>query len=319
MSRIQISPYAPSAAIISVALLAAGFTMQESLPFGSVTVSKTYTAPDFGTIESLGACSITPDTVTCWDASGAADPSLTEKVKAYYIVDSNAEVRYRFGRKNRLLVFKRPSNFRSGSYMSAFHSGNGGYLNNGGQIGANGRGNEPYIEWYNFDADPSEATATIEADINIGLGSGTVPLKEGAEGKVGPLTIHVNSIRPAADRTSWNDVRSKQKSWAVSVTVSGYQGPTMPSLGGRVLDANGISILRVNANGIPLPESSNRGVVSGYQPPAGFDAALQGGMGNSGSTVSLALSVNPSKASALSLTATGIRKVKITDIPLDPK
>ena len=323
MPRNPVSMFASTTGMLATGLLIAGFTVQEVDSTASITVSKTYTAADFGSMQSLGACSVTPDTVSCWDASGLADPNLTEKIKAYYIVDANAEIRHRFGRKNRILVFQRPPNGYGGpASMSMVRTATGGYLNSAGQIGANGRVGEPYIEWYSVDSDPSATTASIQFDINLNLGTGVVPLKEGADGKIGPINVHVNSIQPLPDRSVNGTAANKEKVWGVSLTLSGYQGSTAPSFNGRVLDLHGVSISRVNAAGIPLPELSNRGGYNsfgGYQPPTGFDAGtqIQGGSGTP--NLQLVVPVNPSKASALSLSATGIRKVKITDIPLDPK
>jgi len=56
-----------------------------------------------------------------------------------------------------------------------------------------------------------------------------------------------------------------------------------------------------------------------YLPPAGFDASLQILAGAGTTTQELSLTVNPAKASAISFNPAGLRKVTITDIPLDPK
>ena len=313
---------APLTIALAGALVIAGFAFRTDDPLAPVTVSKSYHRDDFGSIDAQGACTVTADTVSCWNMDGKSDPDLTEKVKAYYLIQPNTDLHFKFGRKNRLVAFKRPAQgYMSNGYLTNAATLSGSYINFAGQIGANGNTREPYLEWYAMDADPADATTSIVFNINLPLGSGQVPLKAGAEGQVGTMKVHINGIKSAPEQTYWNGTSNqKQKQWAVSVTITGSPSSSVPSLLGRVLGSKGTNISRVDANGIPLPEPSRRnGGFNGYQSQSGFDAGIQVDDGAGTANQELTLPVNPANASALSLSFTGVRKVTITGIPLDPK
>lgn len=295
-------------------LLSAGFASQSADPLASVTVHKTYSAEDFGTVEVAGACTITPDTVTCWDDDGKPSPDLSEKVKAYYIVNSNAEVRYRFGRKNRVIVIKKSgtANGRAG-YLTPAENG----IYSSGQIGQNSSGNEPYYEWYAIDVDPNATTTSLAFNLSLSFGTGGVILREGAEVKVGAMTVHVDSIKPAPDRPVWGRNGLKQKAWTIGVTIKGFPSAVVPNMNGQLFDTAGNVIPSVDASGNP---ASNSAMFSGGMGNRSrtFEAGPSVVSGSGSSKQELFIGVNPGKVGSILFSPSGTRKVTFTGIPLDP-
>jgi len=322
MSSPKVQRTIPITLAIVGGIIVTGFASKLDDPLASVSSSKSYQSPALGSIDLQGACSVTPDVISCWNADGVADSTLTEKIKAFYIVESSNELRYKFGRKNRLVVFKRPPQSYGGpEYVSNVMTPSGGYLGSAGQIGMNGGGRDPFLEWYAIDSAPTDTTTSVVFNINIGIGSVKVPLREGAEGQTGTMKVHINSIKPGPDRQVWiGGSNHKQRAWTVSVAISGFPGAIQPNMIGNILDLNGAPVNRVDDSGNPLSDKPTRnGASTVYLPPAGFDASLQILAGAGTTTQELSLTVNPAKASAISFNPAGLRKVTITDIPLDPK
>jgi hypothetical protein len=184
----------------------------------------------------------------------------------------------------------------------------------------NGYASDSYLDWYAVDTGLTDTSTSVNFDINKSYGTGTVPLKQGEECKVGSMTVHIDSVKAAPDKRSWNGMDREQKAWEVSVTLSGFSGPKLPNISGRILDSKGDIISRVDKSGDPIKdEPAKAGAYPGFQMNRGFDASLQvtGGFGTNKQV--LFLPANPSKVSALSLTANGIRRITITDLLLDPK
>lgn len=305
---------APLCVALGIILPTAGAMFHETDPLAPVTVSHNYYSDDIGSVELQGACSVTPDTVSCWDVKGKPDADLAEKVKAYYIVNPNTELRYRFGFKNRVVVFK-TSGIGNGGLSLRLDDPN---FMQPGQIPSNPMNNEPTLQWFGIARDPADTTASVSFDLGLTFGGGTVPLKVGATGKVGNMTVRIEDIKSAPDRSGYGYPMRKQKAWTVSVAVKGFPGATVPTMNGRPMGLYGGEIGSVNHNGNPGPAGRTNVFLNGdsnirYGP--GLEVIEGAGTPHQ----KLFLGVNPEKVSTLQFNPMGQRKVTITGIPLDPQ
>ena len=94
MSSPKVQRTIPITLAIVGGIIVTGFASKLDDPLASVSSSKSYQSPALGSIDLQGACSVTPDVISCWNADGVADSTLTEKIKAFYIVESSNELRF---------------------------------------------------------------------------------------------------------------------------------------------------------------------------------------------------------------------------------
>ena len=303
------------------ALALTGFANQDPGILAPVQVSKKYTSADLGTIEAIGACSISPGTISCWDASGNKDSNLTEEIKAHYEDNGEAKIPYRFGRKNRLVVFRLPLNRPGvGTRIWRVSSENGEYLGSARSRSPNWQDGGSYIEWYNVDSNLKAQRTSIHFEVMVPFGTGTLPLKKGAETEIGAVKVHIDSINRGPDRSPLDILNSYRKTWQIAATVSGFSGSFAPTLGGYALDAKGKVVKAIDRDGIVLQTTPTGYVVNaGSAKGVTFGPLVQTLHSTGTAHQVLRMPINPADVSALSLTANGIRNVTITDIPLDPK
>ncbi len=297
------------------------FVAEDSDPFAPVTVTRSYQADDFGKLDYVGACQITADSLHCWDPDGKDAPDLTENIKAYYIVQSQT-LQFKFGRKNRLLVFRRPGNQGGNVTLGGAPMHGTTYANQAGQLANNNNGRERYLEWYALDTDPSKTTTELTFSLNLNLGAGSLAMKEGADATVGAMKLHLDSIKPGPDKPESYGNLGHQKTWLIAISSTGFAGDHVPNFYVRPMGDNGLVIQRVDTKGNPTPVPENRnGYWQGNQTVSGFayDTTLQliSGAGTAHQVYSTV--VNPAKTASLTLSANGERKVTFTNLLLDPK
>ncbi len=308
---------APAAACLSLM----GFAAHQIDPLAPVTVERSYESADLGRIDLMGACTIGQDTVSCWDPEGKLDADLSEKVKAYYIVQSSTEIRMKFGRKNRMIAFREPSRNYGGDVTISSVKGEGNQnMNSAGQLPNYGANREPVLTWYEIDTDPSQTQTSVGFDISVRMGSGLLPVKEGAEISVGPLKVKVTGIKRGPDRKqNWGaNPNVSQKTWTITVTVTGSVAGKIPNMYLYGVDDHGMQVSRVDAGGAPIhPKVSGTNM---YQPiSGGFDAQVYSLSGAGTATQEYSSTINPSKLSGLNISASGSRIVTFKNILLDPK
>ena len=78
-------------------------------------------------VKLLGICSYTESAVTCWGPEGASAPKLQPTVDGILRSGYGGSSQFRYGQKNRVLVFSRPRQANV-SYRAEDGSENGGYL-----------------------------------------------------------------------------------------------------------------------------------------------------------------------------------------------
>lgn len=303
-------------------LAVVGFAVKETDPLAPVTVSKHFISGDGTDLAFIGACKASADNIDCWDADGKANDELSEKIRAYYLVQPGADLSFQFGKKNRLIVFQSLSNAPGRAGFSGMMKINDETCLPAGQLGNMGSGDGPNISWYRVATDPGVSSTSAVIDLNVNLGSGFIPLKEGAEAQIGPLHLKINSIKRGPDVQRFAiGQQENRSSWKVATTITGYNQTHIPDLDGRAYDAKGTLITHLDSAGNPLPEERTSNNFGGmpWVFPNQLNANVATDAGNGTLNQELDLPVKPSKVEKLQLNATGTRKVTVTDILLDPK
>lgn len=319
--KVPTAPLFPAIASALGLMAVYGFATQNSGSSETIRVDRVYESKSYGKIEFMGACSLTTETVSCWDADGAASPDLSERVKAYYIVQPEADIHLKFGRKNRMLVFKAPvRNYNSGETLSSTKTANGNYLNWAGQLGMNSLTADPQLIWYPVDVDPSEKTTSILFEMNSHLGTTAIPAKVGSEGTIDGFKVKIESIKPGPDRTiTWVAApNNRQKIWNVAVTFTGDNLANVPTCGISAIDAKGGQITRIDRNGDPL-KPLPAGYFGGYSGPNGFDSGIVTVSGAGTTSQVWSVPINPAHIAHFNVTLSRTKTVRFENLLLDPK
>lgn len=316
--------YAPIRTLFpaSIGLCLVGFVAQGDDPLAAVIVDRTYESADLGRIDLQGACNITPDVVSCWDPDGKPDADLAEKVKAYYIIQTGAEVRWKVGRKNRMVVFKEPSRvYGLGATINHAKTADGQYLQTAGQIDNYSQQHEPVLQWYGVDVDPNQSRTSVSFDISVRFGTAQLPIREGAEGRIGAINVRINSVKKGPDRKqTWGpNPNVSKKTWTVSISFTGNIAGRLPNPSLYVVDAKGNQIIKVDAGGNPRANPTSPIPNSVMPNTFGFDTGVYGIGTMKDGTQEFSVPVNPAKAGGLSISLNGSRMVTFKDILLDPK
>jgi hypothetical protein len=299
-----------------------------------VTVAKRYVSDLGFTIEGLGACAITPDTVQCWDMEGRADSDLSERIRAYYLVNQHAQITFRFGRKTRYLVVR---SSRSGFGVN-FQNANGSHLS---ATSFSNSGEGPAIQWVRVEAEKEAKEASVIAQLGDVAPPNRVeiPFKAGQRANVVGIQIEVGRVAdepkkkdapPQGTFSGGNAFRGfgiEGRAWNVVMGIE--RGGSQAALGGfdvigldgRLIayvdrkgnPVSGVEYLRANPGGYPTsPPSEGR-------PNPYINAVFQStGWQAAGASI-YQTNVNPAKIGALRVTATLTQQVQITDFPLDPR
>ena len=316
-SKLIANLFAPAAG----SLLLMGFVFRSDDPFTPVSVERVYESTDLGKLEQLGACSISEEAIACWNPDGDPAHDLEEKVKAYYLVNGDADLRLKYGRKNRFVAFQQPNNRgESAATLGNVRLSGEQLVNVVGQIAPSNSGDAPMIAWYLVDVEPSETRTPITFDINAKFGTSSIPLKIGSEASVGPIKVKIEGIKPGPERKqAWGPAHNKgQKTWTVSLNLEGTISGKYPDLAGSLIDSSGQPIWSVTANGVPTKPTHQQGMlIPGFN--GNFDASVTLISGGNTARQELSVAVNPDKAPTLVLTLNGKRQVTFKNILLDPK
>ena len=115
--------------------------------------------------------------------------------------------------------------------------------------------------------------------------------------------------------------QAHRNTWKVVTVISGYPQSHIPSLNGQLFDATGAVITHTDVSGRPTVEkqSTNQFGQQFWQNQQGLDASINTSAGAGTLNQELTLTVDPSKVDKAHLSASGVRKVTLTDIGLDPK
>lgn len=94
---------------LGLACTVCGAWVQEPSAVEAVLSGGKYTSSDGMWVEYIGGCSPSVEKISCWDAKGQYSADLSERVAAPYLVEPSREITLKFGKKNRLLLFRHPN------------------------------------------------------------------------------------------------------------------------------------------------------------------------------------------------------------------
>ncbi|MES1147255.1 MAG: hypothetical protein ABUL49_00730, partial [bacterium] len=207
------------------------------------------------TVRVVGVCQMDPDKTTCWDSKGKADPSLSERVRAYYLVN-DVTFPVAIGVKNRYLVMSNVADLPN-TYADIQPIAIAGRTGNVSNLAWNSNGSGPRLTWYHAQLEkntnqfnavfnlttniPTTAILPMKDKARIALDKGTVTLEGWKEAPKDDQSI------PRFGYTGSTD----QKFWVVRTSLEGLAADASVNLG--AVDAKGNPIVWVDTKGNPTP------------------------------------------------------------------
>ena len=277
-----------------------------------------YRLPGRGWLRMAGACNADPEQVTCWKPTGEPDAKLSELINAYFLVNSQQRLEIRYKHRSLMLVMKSLINNSSGQGTINFNGlevDPGGTLNQQGNIGYNGQGEESTTFYWFY---PSEGVTSVDVSSVLNESSAGVrlALKTDAEAKLPGGSVRIGKIEKLSDKDLTqqqfgNPNAPKGPHWSAVYTLSKEGPEPLTSIYGYPYDTDGNQINQVDKNGNPTaPRPSglpyNNGFMS-YNP-----LVIMNG-------TSITLAVNPEKVGYLMITGNTQRKVAFKNVALAPK
>ncbi len=118
---------------LSLAAIATSFGAVDILTHPDVVVSDSYFSPDFGELRLHGVCSVSEDSVKCWDPEGRTSSALANEMTDDLQRDTKNHwpITHEFHRKNRFVMFQMPSTFNYSTRevrLANLVDANGAYL-----------------------------------------------------------------------------------------------------------------------------------------------------------------------------------------------
>jgi hypothetical protein len=285
-------------------LIAASWQGQDQVP-PEIRVTEVMDRPGFQMIRVLGVCDITASGANCWDMKGNPFKSLSERITAYYLVQSGSTITVRPGAKNRWVAVERTDQNQSKmqfySYASGHHEGS-----------VSGWRNGSTLEWVRIDSIAEDATGQLEIQYSKELPSADLDVKVGAMAEFLDGHIAVKSIQQqkSAELESIGFPSPMGGKYRIGLRLSGRARSSSGFWGITLLDRDGKQIFAVDRDGKPTPTlgfGGNR-YLSANPSLSRVDT----------DHADLTMNVNPKYVSRLRFSQREIQKVIFENIPLDP-
>lgn len=296
------------------------YVAQETAPKRSATFGA-------ATVEALGACDVRPESIACWDLDGAKSPELEDGIRG--ALSNGNEVQFRFGKKNRLLAFRRPQSmgfsYRVGANTPLYGSWN-----------VNG---DPMTEFVRIPADPSEKQVVVTAQTTIqsskeeeiAFREGVVAQIDGRKVEIGAMQKVVPTKTPPNARPFYYGQPRPIDGWNVVMGIASKENEFV-NWAYTALDSSGQPIRYVDAQGKPItamkalalePNIQNNGnypYQNGETPvpkPKAAMAFYQGG--GPGPAFRAVTNIDPKSIATLRIRASHTESADLGPFPLDPK
>lgn len=296
------------------------YAAQEAGPKKSATFSK-------GTLEALGACEVRPESVACWDLSGAKSPELEDSIRG--LLSNGNEIQFKFGKKNRVLAFRRPQSLNFQYRADANNSLYGNWTVSG----------DPTTEFVRIPADPSAKQVVITAmTSNPGDKDEEISFKEGSTAQIDGRKLEIGAMQKVTPTKTGPNSRGYNyygqprptEGWTVVMGLSGAEGQFVV-WNYVALDTSGQPIRYVDAQGKPITAMKalalepnlqngnyypNNGEPQTPKPKAAM-AYFQGG--GAGPAFRATTNIDPKAIGTLRIRATHSESAELGPFPLDPK
>jgi hypothetical protein len=297
------------------------------------TVQNTYLGPHVGKIEVLGVCEFGLNSVRCWNTKREDLPSLAERMKAYYLMNSQQEISYQFGKKNRSVVFRRKTPNAQGPLKFTHYTGPTNEYLSVRHLPWNG--NEPVTEWTRIAVDEDVAETHLHAQLSQAV-SGTLelPFEEGSKGTLDLMSVALKPLALAKPTDfsmrfrGYGDMSARPgKYWIANYEAKGlYENRLQADW--TALDKSGQPIRYVDSKGrvvsqekYNLERQSNVRHMRFQDLPNQVyeyrNAFLQ--PHSQSGTSSILTNIDPKHLAKARILLTRYVQVKFTNIPLDPK
>jgi hypothetical protein len=309
---------------LTVALIAIASLSALQLPRPDVVVERIYEG-EGAKIEGVGACSITPEKITCWDMNGAPAPEFAERIRSYYLGQPQ-EVSFKFGKKNRYLLVRTSgtaSLYIEGVVQADRTSSNQlNYASNG----------EPVLHWLGAAVESDRDKAAVRVVLNNLPGPAPVdlPFRPGTKANYDGVTLEVASWAKAKKEQQptynpYGGLPPNSELWQIvfgsstqnhpfSYMPIGKDGKPIQYVDLKGMPVSGVKYLEENPN-------SNRGYAPGqlqtnskyrvaYFQPSG--AAADGAF-------TMLSNIDPSQIASIKLSSVRSKTIQIEGFPLDPK
>lgn len=292
-------------------------------------------------VQLEGCCKVSEDSVTCWDAEGANDDGLAQRVKAA-LLDNRFNQMYRlsfaFGKKNRLVVFS--ANRRGGMPGQITVAQVGDDYTGGGMSGIDLNRTpdgsmippETHFDVKSVAVDATQTTTRARLIAHEQANERpTLEARVGASAKVAGVTYTVASVGPFTPKGN-NYSHLEGPYWQVVLQKSGTP-ERVHQLSVHIIGKNGQpasfadpsgSVIDQEAYSNALREASSKGgpgyseVAKRYRSGTVFPVNDPVANAPSG-TLTYAFAINPKNLGKFSLTGIFSKTFDLTDIPLDPR
>jgi hypothetical protein len=287
-------------------------------------------------VQILGACSVSADSIDCWDLQGHSSQTLSERVRPCY-EGQNGQLYIRFHKKNRLIVSSVTN--PQGGYGSVQIQDLSGQYIQGLSFFSDGTAIASGLWSGSKDQKTLDVVATL---YNLpGAPPIDVPFVKGQKFSVGGLDYeigdyHLAPAEPGRDGSMGGPntnlgLKAKQKQWRILIGYAPYSGTSRASF--SAIQGSDLPTLYVNKNGKPMSpleaaeeqakSKKNPGPVNGpgypmypgypYGGPTAFcTPTAQNGV------ITLQTNIDPRTIAKLRVSTTGTKSVLFKDIPLDP-
>ena len=202
-----------------------------------------------GDIEARGACDVRPESIACWDMDGAKSAELEDSVRA--VLANGQEVSFRVGKKNRILVIRRPQTASVSYRVSTNNSLYGNWQ----------QGGDPTTEFVRYPADLSEKTVVLTAQTTVQAAKDEeIDFREGATGEIDGRKLEIGAVQkfvpgktPPNPRMYYNGYNRPPvgDTWNAVLGLTGKDGEYV-NWAFIPLDAAGQPIRYVDAKGKPI-------------------------------------------------------------------
>jgi hypothetical protein len=295
------------------------YAAQEASPKRSATIGA-------GTIQAVGVCDVKPDTIACWDLDGVKSQELEDGFRNE--ISNNREIQFRFGKKNRILAFRRPQNmgFQYKTNPNTYLYGN--WTQNG----------DPVTEFVRIPAEPSDKQVVVTAQTTIqGLKDEEIAFKEGTVGQIDGKKLEIGAMQkvvpsktpPNSRNYYYNGQPRPGEGWSVVLGISTKDNESV-IWAYTALDSSGQPIRYVDSKGQPItamkalalePNLNNgnynsNGEIPVPKPKAAMAYFQAGGMGQAFRALT---NIDPKAISALRIRASHVEVVELGPFLLDPK
>ncbi|HVT12524.1 MAG TPA: hypothetical protein VHE55_09670 [Fimbriimonadaceae bacterium] len=321
-----------------------------TMPKADETVTGSYKLGDQAQVEVAGICKITEDSVGCWDSNGGADEDLTKKVKESLEKEASqwggggSQVPVRYGKKNRLIVFKmteRVFDRRPSGYLSIQWVGNSLDFSGGGIMMGMDRPSipttqNPYQVRYETRSVVEDAGATsTKARLCLTTPldeTATIDCRPGATAKFGGETYTIVSVGKPTDESMAMRMQGdrKGKMWVVKLKAT-HNSVKPITINLTALDASGQVVRYADLQGNPVTDKqymeemrkrqdemmkpgAHQAFINPYQMAIGYGISRSG----DGEQTEM-LYVDPAKVSKFQIHGQVSKFIDLTGIPLDPR